>query len=351
VDGEPGLLFLVAHHLAVDAVSWRILLEDLRSLCSTTGEVKLPPKTTSFKAWAEGLEAAARTPEVAADAEHWLATSTAPAALPVDEPLGTNTVATARTVSSELTVEETETLLREVPRAYRTGIEEVLLTALARAFAGWTGHPALRLDLEGHGRDAGEVVPGADLSRTVGWFTSLYPVVLEVGAGPSPGEDLKAVKERLRSVPRRGLGHGLLRHLGEGELAHRLRAQPAAEVLFNYLGQQDRGPTRVEEVAEDFGPAPESAGPHRGPRGPRSHLLEILGRITGGRLLVHFIYGAGVHRRATIERLGADFLRHLRELIAHCSSRTETEHTPSDFPDIELSQESLDRALAELELD
>ena len=362
---EPSRLLIVIHHLVVDGVSWRILLEDLRAFCDVaardtgqnTGQntgPQLPPKTTSWKAWNEGLTALARSGELAPDAEAWLSSTTLHSTtLPVDHPQGVPTEASTRTVSGALTADETEALLRDVPQAYQTQLEEVLLTALARTFARWTGSKAVHFDLEGHGRE--EVVPGADVSRTVGWFTTIYPTVLEVTADGDPGTDLKTLKERIRRIPKRGLSYGLLRYLSADEhLAPALGALPPAEVLFNYLGQQDA--TRPSEAllapAEALlAPAEEDAGPTRSPRALRSHLLEILARVAGGRLRLHWRFSAQMHRRGTIEALGADFLRDLRELIAHCTARTETEYTPSDFPDLDLSQDLLDSALAELEID
>src|SRR6185369_7173703 len=143
-----------------------------------------------------------------------------------------NTVASARQLVAELDEETTRALLQDVPAAYHTQINDALLTALAQAFAGWTREPRLLLDLEGHGR---EEVDGADLSRTVGWLTAIYPVVLELERRDRPpGDALKSIKEQLRAVPRKGLGYGLLRYLGDEATAAALAALPAPQVAFNY---------------------------------------------------------------------------------------------------------------------
>src|SRR5262249_43259887 len=161
----------------------------------------LPPKTTSFKHWAECLIAYAPSAELRQDLTYWLATPYAQVGrLPVDYSGGANTVAWAPTVSVSLSTQETRALLQEVPKAYQTQVNDVLLTALAQAFARWTGEYALLIDLEGHGRE--EVVDGVDLSRTVGWFTTLFPVVLQLAPAYTPAEALKSVKEQLRHIPK-----------------------------------------------------------------------------------------------------------------------------------------------------
>ena len=156
--------------------------------------------------------------------------------LALDAVDGDNTVGSARTVTVSLDVEETRALLQDVPRAYRTQINEVLLTALVRAYERRTGIPRVWLDLEGHGRE--DIVSGVDLSRTVGWFTSIFPVRLELDGGCGPGEALKSVKEQLRGIPQRGVGYGLLRYLsGDPEMTAAARGVPGPEMSFNYLGQ------------------------------------------------------------------------------------------------------------------
>ena len=265
-------LVVIAHHLAVDGVSWRILLEDLaqayRQLAA--GEaVVLPPKTTSFQQWARRLRDYAQSPAVQDQREHWLGLHDhGLPPLPLDRTQGTNTTATARTLTAWLSPAETRALLNEVPAAYHTEINDVLLCALALAFQAWTGQRALLVDLEGHGRE--DIAPDLDLSRTVGWFTTLYPVRLELPGVPGPGPALTAVKEQLRHVPQRGLGYGLLRHLHpDAALATRLQALPPRPISFNYLGQYDQ----LLAADAPFAWAHESAGPAHSPRGTRSHLL------------------------------------------------------------------------------
>ncbi|HSF38816.1 MAG TPA: non-ribosomal peptide synthase/polyketide synthase [Thermoanaerobaculia bacterium] len=343
--GEPDRLLIAIHHLAVDGVSWRVLLEDLRLACEQRGRgeaVRLPAKTTSFQRWAARLEEHARSAAVRGELAFWRsAERTRVRPLPVDHPegLGKNTAGSAASVSLALDPGETRALLQEVPKAYRTRIDEVLLAALARAFEDWTGEPVVAVDLEGHGRE--ELGAEIDVSRTVGWFTAIYPVVLDIEGLRGPGELVRSVKEQMRRIPGRGLGHGLLLHAsGDPEIAAALRALPRAQVVFNYLGQTD------QVLSEDgpFAAAAESAGPAMAPSAPRPHLLELVSRIDDGRFTGSLRYSRSVHDPATVEALAAGFLRHLRGLIEHCLSPEAGGYTPSDFPLAALSQEALDRA-------
>jgi non-ribosomal peptide synthase protein (TIGR01720 family) len=241
----------------------------------------------------------------------------------------------------ELSRDETQALLQEVPKAYQTQINEVLLTALVQAFASWTGVPALLLDLEGHGREA--LFDDVDLSRTVGWFTTIFPVWLELAAGMPPEEALKSVKEQLRRIPSRGLGYGVLRYLsGEAAIVQALQAQPQAAVSFNYLGQF--GASVVE--ASPLVLAREACGPTSSPRSPRRHLLDINGSVSDGRLQLAWTYSVELHRSATIAALAQTFIQALQTLIAHCQAPEAGGYTPSDFAKAKLSQRELDKLIA-----
>ncbi len=341
--GEARLL-MVVHHLAVDGVSWRILLEDLDSACrqASRGEaVRLPLKTISFQAWSQRLAEHAGAMPVEPELSWWLRETGDVAILPLDHPAGANTEGSVRRTSTSLTAEETGWLLREAPAAYRTQINDLLLTALARTFAGASG--ALAVDLEGHGRE--EIASGQDLSRTVGWLTSLFPVRLEALPDEEPGTSLKRIKEHLRAIPGHGIGYGLLRHLRDDATVEPLRRSPAPRIGFNYLGQLD------QVLAGDalFEPASEPSGPAASPRALRAHLLDVVVRVAGGRLWADWLYSSNLHDLATVEQWAGLYAERLRELIAHCRNRVALglrSFTPSDFPLARLEQGELDRLLA-----
>ncbi|WP_460207482.1 amino acid adenylation domain-containing protein [Scytonema sp. NUACC21] len=350
---QPNRLLLIVHHLVVDGVSWRILLEDLQTAyqqLSRGQTISLPPKTTSFQDWAQKLSEYARSapragaklsPEMEQELDYWLAQSwTGVTSLPIDYSVDkdVNTTASAKNVVVALSPEETRALLSEVPQAYNTQINDVLLTALVQAFAQWTDTRCLLVDLEGHGRE--EILEGVDLSRTVGWFTTVFPVLLDLRKARDPGSALKLVKEQLRRIPNRGIGYGLLRYLkGDVAITEKLQALPQAEVNFNYLGQLDR----VLTPDAMFEAAKESTGPEHSLLSKRSHLLEINGIITGSCLHLNWTYSEKVHKRSTVEGLAQSFVAALQKLIAHCQSPEAGGFTPSDFPLAKLNEQKLSK--------
>ncbi len=343
---RPSRLLLAIHHLAVDGVSWRILLEDLQVICEqlqSGGTVKLPAKTTSFRKWAQELAEHAHSATFEQEADYWLAVSSAESGpIPVDFSGGENSEASARTVSVSLDAEDTSALLQKVPQAYNTQINDVLLSALGLALTSWIGRPVARINLEGDGRE--ELFEGIDLSRTVGWFTTIFPVNLDLRGTVGPGEVLKSVKEQLRRIPQRGIGYGMLRYLrGDDIVATQLRSAPQPEIIFNYLGQLDQAAT-----ASPFMSVEGSIGPVHSPLARRSHLLSINSLVANGRLRLDWGYSEAVHRRSTIERLAQNFIEALRSLIHHCTSPSAGGYTPSDFVETGLDQQGLDRLISEL---
>ncbi|MEA2575464.1 MAG: hypothetical protein QOH93_2762, partial [Chloroflexia bacterium] len=345
--GQAQPLIVVAHHLVVDGVSWRVLTEDLRAACDQIAHdapVRLPPKTTSFQHWARRLNEYARSPALRQDGVYWLAHAGAVTPrLPLDFEDGPNTVASSRRVRTYLTGDETIGMLHDIPAVQHTEVNDVLLAALVQAFAGWTGVPSILLELEGHGRES--ILEDADLSRTVGWFTTAFPVRLDLHDGATPQAALMSVKEQLRSIPKRGLSYGLLRYLNEdSKFVAQLRGQPQPEISFNYMGQFEH----TAETRPRRRGARVSTGPSRSPRQLRSHLLEINCAVTGKELEVAWTYSENVHRRATIETLSEQYMDSLRALIASCRSVEFPSLTPSDFPMSQLNQQQLNRLVTRL---
>ncbi len=346
-EARRGRLFLVIHHLAVDGVSWRILLEDLQTAYAQhrqAGAIKLPPKTVSFKAWSEKLAAYAGNETVRAELDDWLARLSGwISPLPVDSACdpADNTELSAAQVGATLSPEETEALLTEANAAYNTDVPDLLLCALAQTIEKWTGEGTLYVHLEGHGRE--EIGEEVDVSRTVGWFTTLYPVRIELPWGAAAGEAIVASKEQLRAIPQRGLGYGLLRYLGPDDAREALAGAPEPEMTFNYLGQFDQvlggnGPSTLA-------PAPEMPGRDRAASNRRDHLLDVTAAVAGGRLSVSWTFSRAAHDEATVRQLADWHIEALQALIAHCRSPEAGAYTPSDFPLAELDQKQLDKVL------
>ncbi|MEV7601136.1 amino acid adenylation domain-containing protein [Kitasatospora sp. NPDC089797] len=333
-------LLLTVHHLAMDGVSWRILLQDLDTAYRQLGAgrpVDLGARSSSFQQWAQRLAEHVRTGGLDHELPYWQQASAAVRALPGGAGQQPHTFGAARTVSVRLGRAETEALLQRVPAAYRTRINDVLLTALGRVLRDWAGAP-VTVALEGHGRE--ELFAELDLSRTVGWFTTIHPVTLDVPAG-GWGEALKSVKEQLRAVPGHGLGHGALRHLAEpGSPAHRALADAAQPQLsFNYLGQWD-GTTSSEGLVRARLDAP---GADQAPEEHRPHLIDIVAQVGDGELRIDWIHAPAVHTTAEVRRLAEAFLAALGELVAHCLHPANGGLTPSDVPLARLDQAALDR--------
>jgi non-ribosomal peptide synthase protein (TIGR01720 family) len=339
--GKAPRIALIIHHMAVDPLSWQVLLDDLDALYTSPeegAEPALPPKTTSFRAWANALVQHARSERVHAEADYWLDVVSNAAGLPRDLD-GPFTEASAQTIDTSLAPELTRALLDDVPAIYGTHTDEVLLTALVRTTSAWTGMATLYAGIERHGRE--QLVEGLDLSRTVGWFTSFFPVALSVEDDAGPGDALKAVKEQLRRVPGRGVGYGLLRYLRpQRDVPERLHHAPEPQLVFNYAG---RG-SGDAAAGTRFRPAG-TLSSSRAPDNRRSHMLEINAFPAGSRLVIRWTYSGNVHYASTIERVAARFLDELQLLIEHCATSGAGGYTPSDFPEAGLSQAELDRLL------
>jgi amino acid adenylation domain-containing protein/non-ribosomal peptide synthase protein (TIGR01720 family) len=343
-NNQPGRLLFAIHHLVVDAVSWRIILEDLELGCkqASRGErVTFPSKTTSFQFWAERQKDHAQSEHMEREIGYWTEEERRQVQpLPKDYDNQVNRLASVRTVPCALDIEQTQALLQQTPKAYQTEINDALLAALALSLTQWTRRQAVLIDLEGHGRE--ELFADLDLTRTVGWFTTCFPVLLNLNGANSPGEALVRVKDQLRRIPNHGIGYGLLRYLRDDGTPDLLGALPRAEVGFNYLGQFDQ----VLEKNGWFKPIKESTGVARSKHGSWSHPIEIYGGVSGKRLQIVFAYSEDLYSRATIEELSHGFIHALRAIIAHCSSLESGRRTISDFPLAGIDQAALDRLSA-----
>ena len=337
--GEQRVL-LVIHHVAVDGVSWRVLLDDLQTVyrqLAAHQPLNLPAKTSAFRAWAERLQAYASSDALREELGQWQRQLNGPpVVLPCARPQGSRQYLHAQTVSVRLDAERTRQLLQHAPGAYRTQVNDLLLTALARVMCRWTGQPSTLVQLEGHGRET--LFDGIDLSRTVGWFTSAYPVRLTPPLSDDQGASIKAIKEHLRSVPHKGLGYGVLRYLTDSATRQALAALPEAAVTFNYLGQFDQSFTSDGLFRPLEGPM----GAAHDPQAPLPNELSIDSQVYGGELLLRWTFSGDRYDRSTLQPLAQDYLRELEALIAHCVSDGAGGLTPSDFPLAALTQAQLD---------
>ncbi len=349
-DGEK--LLLAAHHLAVDGVTWGLLLEELESAyrARLAGETpQLPPVTTSYGGWARTLPALARDPKLAADLDWWLEQGddgSWPTDLPADD---AGDVASEQRQRLEIDAERSGRLLRDLPERFHARVDDLLVTALVLTLANWRRGDRVVLALEGHGRD-GPAAVGRDPARCAGWFTAIYPLSFRVDTSAPAATLIKSVKECLRIGARRGGGYGLLRYLHpDPALRQRLAERPQPALLFNYLGRVQRRENRL------FGRLAEAPAPDRGPESRRDHLFEVEALVVTAadgtaRLRIDWLYSDQRHERTTVERLCRELDRHLTVLIDGGLEADAGGFTPSDFPDAAVSQEDLDAVLAEIGL-
>ncbi|MDU0300629.1 non-ribosomal peptide synthetase [Streptomyces sp. PAL114] len=358
-SGE-GRLLVVLHHLVVDGVTWRILMSDLAEAWQQVSSGKapeLPAVGTSARRWALALQDEALSEKREAELEYWrdlLEASDPPLGARAFDP-ALDTWSTVDTVRLELPADVTEAVLTKLPAAYRGTATDVLLAALACAVGRWRGTDRSTLvRLEGHGREE-DVVPGADLSRTAGWFTSMYPARVDVrgvdpadvlAGGPAAGRAVKLVKEQLRQVPDKGIGYGLLRHLNP-ETGEQLADYPAPQIGFNYLGRISESDVPEHLRAQGWGPASWSseliAAPD--PDLPALSALEVNSVATdtpdGTRLQAALMFATGVLTRERTEELAELWVQALHGMAAHAARPDAGGLTPSDAPLVSVRQEEI----------
>ncbi|MCQ8195328.1 condensation domain-containing protein, partial [Streptomyces rugosispiralis] len=368
----PGRLLLTVHHLVVDGVSWRVLVPDLAEAYSELAagrEVVLEPVPTSFRHWARALRTEATGQQRLAELPTWTQLLDGQDPLLTSRPVDPerDLGATVRQLSVKVSTEVTSALLTSVPTAFHAGVDDVLLTGLTAALAEWRRRrgqdtAGVLLDIEGHGRVP--LAEGVDLTRTVGWFTSSYPVRLDIGVvdvmelrsgGAAAGRAIKRVKEQLRAVPGDGLGHGLLRHLNP-ETAPALAALPTAQIGFNYLG---RFPGHQNQGSQGQQPAEQHAWQTAGDGGrgggtndriPVMHALEVMGVVhdlsDGPRLTLIVSWPSELLTESAARSLLDGWAAMLTGLAMHTTDVDgDTDiggHTPSDFPLVDISQSELD---------
>ncbi|WP_105979332.1 lichenysin non-ribosomal peptide synthetase LicA [Bacillus paralicheniformis] len=332
-------LLIVIHHLVVDGISWRILLEDFAAgyAQAEKGEpIILQDKTHSFAEYAARLEEYAGSKAFAKEIGYWQEIEQAEtAALPKDDEAEDERMRHTKTAEFSLSKEETEQLMTKVHEAYNTEMNDILLTALGLALKEWTGQEDFIICLEGHGRE--DIIDGLNISRTVGWFTSQFPALIQMRHSGDIGYQIKQIKEELRHIPNKGIGYGIYRYLTEeGKKAKPIKH----DISFNYLGQ-------FTEMA-DSGLFTRSTLPSGDPLSPETekpNALDIVGYIEDGILTMSIAYHSLEYKESTVAAVAASFKTYLLQLIDHCLERDGGELTPSDLGDDELTLEELDKLM------
>jgi non-ribosomal peptide synthase protein (TIGR01720 family) len=355
----PGRLLLCIHHWAVDGVSWRILVPDLAAAWAALagGAVpRLAPRSTSVRRWAHWLVAEAREARRVQELSFWRRMLSAPSVSLVEGSLnrGRDVLGTAGRLTLTLSASLTGSLLTRVPAVFHGSINDVLLTGLVVAIVDWSRgrgratSRAVLVDLEGHGRE--EACAGVDLSRTVGWLTSLCPVRLDIGAvdldealagGAALGRALKLIKEQLRALADNGLGYGLLRYLN-AETASQLSGLAVPQIGFNYLGRL------AARGTADWGPAAEAATFGGGdPAMPLAHTLEVnalaLDGVDGPTLTAIWCFAPALLAEEAVRDLAERWFATLTALVHHTEQAGAGGRSPSDLPLLRLTQDEIER--------
>jgi non-ribosomal peptide synthase protein (TIGR01720 family) len=330
---SEGRLLLLAHHLVMDGVSWRIVLEDLETIYQQLAAgkpIQLPKKTSSYRQWAQYLQQWTTTDEVEKQRIHWQSIKST--VIP-QEWFGSNTESSVEQIQLRFTSAETEQLLSETTARTHATVEEILLTALVQSLQTWTGKNEHTIHLEGHGRDE---VEGIDLSRTIGWLTVLYPVMFTLkSAGMS--ESLQVVKETMRERSKFGITYGLLRHLHPNSL-------PSLDVgiSFNYLGQFS-STSHKDQAPLLRGTAAESVGETIAGNAVRPHLIDVVAVVNEGELQITWLYSQNIHDRASMESFKQYFHSKLNNLMT--GKEKNVGMTASDFPEADLSKKDMQKVL------
>src|SRR5215203_57124 len=337
-QGNKNKMLLIAHHLLVDNISWQILVSDLESIygqLSRGEEIVLPSKTTSYFKWGNRLIELSKSGEFDDEIEFWKEQNYSQRIpIDIDSQLPTDEKS-VKTIALEIDAAATENLLRNSNEAYHTKTEELLITALMLGFEKWKNIKSLCLGLEKHGRKYSEM--DSDLSNTIGWFTTYFPVSLKIEDGTNFKSSIISIKEKLRSFPNEGIGFGILRYLKKLD---GLAQKPP--VIFNFLGSQKPFDSALLGKGKFISKGVRSA------KSERPHLLEINAFIKEGRLNFQFSFSEKFHKPETIQNLAELFENALRELIEHCSMRETSEYSPSDFPEADLNQADLDNLLDQI---
>ncbi|WP_133054571.1 FkbM family methyltransferase, partial [Niastella populi] len=337
-DGDR--LGLIIHHLVVDGISWRILLEDLLNLYSgyKKGEKPgLPSKTDSFQRWALLQKEYAAGKKIERERAYWQQVCDRQiAGLAQDKVVKEDQVALIDSSESfRLDKMTTELLQTRVHGVYNTEINDVLLTSLGLALKEVLSVDKSVLQMEGHGRE--EIIDGVDISRTVGWFTTHYPFVLDVSSSSDQAECLVAVKESLRRIPNKGIGYGILHYLSQERLVRKLTPQ----ITFNYLG--DFGANVSNDDGSLFEYASEGFGSEVSKENEMHTILDVSGMLVRGELGMTIRYSRSRYNAATIKKLAKSYKKNLQFLIEELAKSRQTHLTPSDLSFKGLSQEELSK--------
>jgi non-ribosomal peptide synthase protein (TIGR01720 family) len=344
-QGQNNQLAIAAHHLIIDNESWRIVLEDLQ-LCwqgyAENQQVKLPAKTSSFKLWSKKLQEYAASPELQAEQSYWLKQATSPATyMPKDmsNPPQNNTANTTLVFSQTLDAQTALSLTKDLPKTHQIEVRDGLICALVEALSAWSNNPKIQIDMEGHGRE--ELFDNVDLSRTVGWFTSVFPMNFTCDPTATTTNQIRAAQKTLKQLPRKGIGHGIIK---EYVANNPIKKLPDSEICFNYLGQT----SNMLADNADMVILTQNIGQPRSPRGQRAYLIEVNARLVADKLTIDWFYSDQFHDLSSIQALAQLFTDTLTK-VSQLSSSEPLEKVYNNFDLEESELSNISDLLAQLD--
>ncbi|MCP5108220.1 MAG: non-ribosomal peptide synthetase, partial [bacterium] len=339
-------LLIVIHHLVVDGVSWRILLEDFKTAYEQLekgNSVTFRDKTDSFQYWAYKQRQYAKSRRLCGELKYWehiFALARGVHRLPKDADAGERKYKACKQLSLVFSPHQTKQLLEQTNHAYNTRINDLLLTALALSLHKWSGLKFFFVNLEGHGRE--KIIHDVDINRTIGWFTSQFPVLLDISKGEDREDHdelshhIRYIKETLRNVPGKGIGFGILSYLSP--FGRKLSRRKTPEICFNYLGEFGR-----ESKPGIFEFSELNRKNNIGPGMEQPYALDISGIVINGELTLDFRYNKNEYKKETVKNLAGYYKDALHEITRHCAAKRQKQLTPSDYGDNRLSLEDLDK--------
>jgi len=331
--GENGqYVMLTAHHIVVDGVSWRIIFEDLYNLYTalkSEDAIYLPPKTASIKDWYDSLVSYSNDMDIMEHSEYWNEVPANEFELPTEYKTSDWSYENKSVIRFELSKDDTYKLLKESRNAYNTDVQDLLLIALAKTLKEWTGKEEIVIELEGHGRN----IPDIDLSRTVGWFTSIYPIKIIVKEDTLSNQ-IKSIKEQLRSIPNNGIDYGILKYMKQ-VIEHKDIGR--VPVRFNYLGQLGN-----EADNELFSYANYGTGEDVCCSNDITASIDINCIVIKDVLGFEVSFNKNEFKEETVKGFSHNYVKNLEYLIDHVSNQDEVFFTPSDFETVKINQEDLD---------
>jgi amino acid adenylation domain-containing protein/non-ribosomal peptide synthase protein (TIGR01720 family) len=333
-------LFIAAHHLVIDGVSWRILLDDLHTVLTqiiTNKPITLGEKSSSYRQFGEALTKYAESNQLQSQIDYWEQVANTANTLPVASEQTKTTLANVESHQISLDTIATENLLKNVNQAYSTEINDILLSTLLKTLTQHFEIDQITVGMETHGRE--NLFPQIDISNTVGWFTNIYPLVLRSPKNQTVSDFIKSTKEQIKMVPENGIGFGILRYLSENKIVKNV----SWNLEFNYLGQVDN----VLQQNNEFQKAIENAGENIHPNTPTNTHLAVNSIITNGMLQLSFDYASNVYDKTAIETIATAYLENLQAIIKHCTTLETSVKTPSDYQlQSKISYEELDAFFA-----